>query len=742
MTITEAMVTRARTLPADSTLFEARSFYLYPIPNRDTDLEIHIADEMLRGRLARPGVDTGGFSLEFDSRDLVGVPPALRLWVASYAVPDFLLAAYVETDREEYFFAARDYVLGWEEYERRSWGPRGLLWNDHAIASRVRVLGEFWRLYRERPDYDPAVGVAVLRQAARYGKFLSDPAHFTFATNHGVMQNLGLLQLSLAFPTLPRSEEFRKLAVERLGAQMAFFMDEEGVIRENSAGYQAFGLEMLALTFRSLTRLETPVPPEWARRYARGLDFLARLRRPDGSLPVSGDTDGAPLQGRPRVLTVDEKGMSSALQPWSPPKPSVATSVFPAAGYWIDWDGLSTWPQVAALRQSVMTWSSPPPPGHKHADDLSVLIWSDGYAWLTGVGYWPYDLPGREVAESWASANGPHGSTEQRDSERTVALNASGSSEALSAVDVERRGPGDYVARRQLIHLRPDVWLIIDHVQTAGTEQNTSLWTIAPGIELHPGMSPHSFELSASGPAASMRVSFLGSPGTALAQFQGSNAPFAGWQVVDSRPVPTSAIAVTQPAGPSRLAVVYQRVGAPGGDGIAIGEPVFSQSDAGDTWELLVGGALELRRVGDQVISTRREGSAVRTDTLTLAPGTDVWGDVEKTRRAFEEMSAQFPRFQDQMSRRAKVTYLLLALLLAQEIGLAMIGKYRPGAERLLRVTGIVAWIGLAAWLHFSFVWSWATVPANVAALSPALWCLLRRPGASKRFTYNHWNEK
>src|SRR4029079_12864911 len=108
----------------------------------------------------------------------------------------------------------------------------------------------------------------------------------------------------------------------------------------------------------------------------------------------------------------------------------------------------------------------PPPPAHKHADDMSVLLWSDGISWLTAAGYWPYDIPGRDESESWPGANAPHVRDESRASIRKARILASGRTGLFSAVDLERRGPGDYLARRQLLHLKPDTWVIVDHVHS------------------------------------------------------------------------------------------------------------------------------------------------------------------------------------------------------------------------------------------------------------------------------------
>ena len=65
---------------------------------------------------------------------------------------------------------------------------------------------------------------------ARSEQLLAKPGHFTFATNHGVMQNLALWHASLAFPSLPRTQAYQRLARVRMDDQMQFYVTGEGMV--------------------------------------------------------------------------------------------------------------------------------------------------------------------------------------------------------------------------------------------------------------------------------------------------------------------------------------------------------------------------------------------------------------------------------------------------------------------------------------------------------------------------------
>lgn len=712
--ITVPMVETARRSPGDEVLRELREFHLLPIEGRSSELEISIAERMLQGRLELPESPAGAIGLTFSADDFDRLPAGLQLSYAGFVVPDFLLAAYVGSGREEFFAAAHEFIGSWNLFEARTWLPKGLLWNDHAIAARVRVLAEYWRIYRSRPDYQPEVGQAVLEQAARYGYFLSSPEHFTFATNHGLMQNLGLLHLSLAFPSLPESSGYHEVALDRLGQQLTFLVDEAGVVRENSAGYQAFNLRLLAMAFRSMALLGDPVPDEWARRYTSGIQFLMNLRRPDGTLPATGDTDGASIKDLPRVTDFDANGMSSELREMDIRTPDRADTLEAATGYWIHWDGLDGWPAGPGLSQTVVTWTSPPAPGHKHADEMSVLLWSDGIAWLTSVGYWPYSEQGRSQAESWDGSNAPHLAEEGISSERTTTLLWRGWDVGAAAVDLERTGPGDYRARRQIVRVSPDVWLVLDLIEGADTTTSRTVWTISPDVELRPLNAPGSYDLLSRAGQASARIDYTGSPGTTFEAYRGSLAPFAGWHVVDGTPQPAPAIVVEQPGPSAWLAVAVSRTDA-SASGRVIGPPRVSELNSAVEWALqlpTVDGQLEIRRSGGAIVVTLGGQADHPQATLPLMPAQQIDGR-GAVEAAFDAMAPQYPEYRSLSTRRTTVSLFIPLVTLGQEFFLLVVRRMRPRIYVPLRVVSLFCWVALAVWLNAVFLQSWVILTAT-----------------------------
>ena len=165
-------------------------------------------DAALRGTYVTANGKSVRFTWPFDPRELDRGPADWALDLAAFAIPDRLLKAFDATGKYEYLEKAVEFTLQWEQFEEAEWLPRGLSWNDHAIAERAYVLTDLWRAYRASPAYEPSRGERILRLAKRSAELLARPSHFTFATNHGVMQNLALMHIAIAMPSLPGAARY------------------------------------------------------------------------------------------------------------------------------------------------------------------------------------------------------------------------------------------------------------------------------------------------------------------------------------------------------------------------------------------------------------------------------------------------------------------------------------------------------------------------------------------------------
>jgi hypothetical protein len=464
------------------------------------------------------------------------------------------------------------------------------------------------------------------------------------------------------------------------------------------------------MIFRSMTLLGVPIPEEWSSKYERGLMFLAAIERPDGTLPSIGDTDGAARSRVLRVTTVDARGRSSSLVDAEPRRPPWSSAVFPAAGYAIQWDGLAQWPEPASLSQTVVTWTRPPAPSHKHADELSMHVWQNGVQWLTAVGYWPYLDEHWATAQSWAGANAPHLSDETADSDRRVSLVASGSGPGLSALSLERSGPGSYRARRDIVHSGPDLWVVVDNVSGDRAQTHETVWTIGFGVVSSQLEQASSFMLQTTDGLQAARIGMAGSQGTVVEAVRGSRSPLAGWQVVGFVPQPVDALRVEQPGGDAWAVFVLSTapIGAP--DSYAGGAPELSEGKRVDDWTVrlpIETGWLQLAKTGNQIDieMPRVNGSPIRTLQLQQPP--DVEPELRAIDDAFDRMAVAYPVFQQRQSARLRVSAALAAVLVVQELLLLVITRLSTALALALRLIAVVCWIVLGAALYVTVLPPW-----------------------------------
>lgn len=643
------------------------------------------ADKLLAGQLSLPGFDPLYINLAFDPADLDKGLPTTQLAYASLAAPDILLRAYEITGQPKYFQAAKKFMIGFCRYEQSRWLANGFLWNDHAIASRVSVLIRFWKNYLQFQTIDRQLEPLFFTALMRHAELLAKPDLFTVATNHGVMQNLALLQLTSAFPSLPEAAHFRSVAFTRLKLQVPFYVNPEGVVLEHSASYHAHGVALLATAIDLLQQNGLVPPEDWLIRAQKSRRFLANLNRPDGTLPVFGNTEWQPYSELKVTVPAD------------------ARSVYPAAGYAIWWDGLTAWPESSDLVQTVLAWSNYPGHGHKLADEMSLMIWAHGISWLGNTGYWPYGVTGKTEASGWAGSNAPHRPQEAEKSRRQVTLKAMTANSQLDWLDLERRNDDGFNVRRQLIKLKNNIWIVLDSDANQQKQVATRTWTFNPDLALQivsPGQQYRLMPLL--GKTTAMSVFLVGGSALDVSERQGSMAPFAGWAVYEHKPKPASALVVQQTGGGPQWAMSTFSLDA-------ISGPILTAAPAMVAWDgpehyrinlTIEHEPFQIERQGMK-LTLHANGSAQQLEALNPTRQDELRKSVDD---AFAQAIHQYPRYKDVFAYRLRYSEWLLGfLLLLEGVFLTMILRGNTLETKLRLVLG-VCWVIGAYWLSFAYL--------------------------------------
>ena len=667
------VIAELRTGPDDSMLSTLAAERPIGTPLPEDGVALTLADRWLAASRAPDAAGQHPVVTEVSASDLVqgagiGVLPFSSLYAA-----DVNLRAFRATGDVIYLATARDLILAYARYERSAWIDPGFLWNDHAIAARVGVVIRFWAIYRAHPMFAPTVAAEILQHLSRSVALLAAPSHFTAWSNHGVMQNIALLQAAAAFPGLIDSAAISRLAVDRLTMQLRYYISDEGVVLEHSAGYHREGTLLLAQAVKLAELNHLPVPAQWREKLSPAESFLAHLRRPDGTLPAHGDTH-----------------VQIPLATDTPPAPfrelaQGEPAIYPLSGYAI-WSGSNRTGDVTS--HSFVAWSNFPDHAHKHADESELVVWADGRSWITPSGYAPYYSDLRARVEGWLGSNAPHGVGEASDLPRHSELLGSASSAMAVLLDVRRVATDGSGFRRQVVSLAGGRWLAIDQpLANAPGSTSETLWTFYPDLVIEPQSEHHYVLRDAQGKAMAVTLASGGGAPARASAHVASRDPFAGWVATDRGMTPAPALRVlSAPTG--WTAAFFDLTSA--GDGLDL------RFTDGEHWSA-AGQGWQLRRDGERVESSIGE----RQETMRVV----VPPDTSKARSAIDASLAAavkaYPRYRDVDEYRLRVAKILGGLWLLQVVLYlgARPALTRRGCAAASQVAVVLPWAAVAAWL-------------------------------------------
>ncbi len=698
--LSDAALTQLQVSPSAATLTDLQQMD-YGVRRIDDQARIvEIADLLLDGVLALDGYESVAVGLLPESGSFTHGPAAMQLKLASMLIPDLLLQAYEASGDRHYFESARLVTLAWARMERDAWVPSGLLWNDHAIASRILYLARFWRQYRMDAAFDIREAGEILGFVSRSAEHLARETRYTYRTNHGIMQNLGLLHVAAAFPELPRREAYLSVALGRLARHLPYFVSPDGVILEHSASYQEFGVELLYYLDRYLQILQLDRPDAWRKRSANSYCFLRHIVRPDGSYPYYGDSFGqveiplirdALFSGRPLLNARCSDDFMFLDEDFGAASYRGSGAGLPAAE---GWDAIAS--------HTFAAWANFRGGAHKHADESSVFAWFAGQDWWVASGYWPFGDPVRESAVSWSGSNAPHLRGEEVQTQRVTSLLNHASSDALLFLDLERVST-QATFRRQVLHLSPDVWVVLDSnavERAAGTDSVETFWTVSPDVLASKRLQNGMFGLQSKQLPAGLDVAFLGGDGHSVALGTGRREPFMGMVSGGGKLAESQVFAIGTSQG-SWSGTVW--AGNPRGAGHVLQQLPVMNWGAPDDWQLM----LRLRTGDIEIV--RQQGRLKLSgdgtfETVSLSEGQSELHQLTESTNLFMLNANEFPLFSDYLSARVKVSYMLLALLLVHWLFLAAGLKYSQRLGMSLTLLALFGWTGLSGWLYLDFL--------------------------------------
>lgn len=396
-------------------------------------------------------------------------PSKDRTWAFNLHAMGFverLAEKYRRTHDEKWLSVAEGYVLDWisDNHDVWFWYPSEFSWHDHATALRLRAWVAFWQVWVGSPLATTDKSIRIVDAMLAHATRLADPHFYTESHNHGIYQDIALLEFSLQFPQFDSVPAWRELSMRRLRRQMSDTISKNGVHLEHSPGYH-LKVAKLLLEISELCRLNDPAIArqlEIDAAVERMADFLARVLMPNGYLPRLGDTDTESIQSDPTVwsMLADRSERLRGVLAGNLTAGSEVAS-YPTEGYVIDRTTLG--PSQSDAAYLIFTAASHEGRGHKHHDDLSFVWFAHGKELLTDAGKYSYNYT--DPIRKWAVSSAAH---------NTVLVDGLGFEGFRASIDEffydsqltfirasHRNFPGIEHVRR-LLYFRPTLLLVLD----------------------------------------------------------------------------------------------------------------------------------------------------------------------------------------------------------------------------------------------------------------------------------------
>ncbi len=392
----------------------------------------------------------------------------------------------------------------------------GIHWSS-SLEVALRLVSWCWILVllRLSPALSAELFAEMVSGVVAHAQHVERYLSFYFSPNtHLTGEALGLFYAGVLFPELPQAERWRELGADILVEQSARQVLEDGVYFERSTCYQRYTVEIYLHFLILAARNDIEVPRAVKERLQRMLDFLVAVRRPDGSDPSIGDSDGGsllpfvppPLGGLADVLGTSASLFVRSDYAWaasgpvpgalwllgprglrtltdltvSPPAAS-PSRVFPEGGYVTMSSGWRA--DAHQLVFDVGPLGCPVTSGHGHADLLSIQCSAFGEAFLVDPGTYAYtaasdwrDYFRSSFAHSTAIVDGrsqaePRGpfAWEARPRARLRRWLSTAEYDFADAdTDAYHRLTPPVTHRRRVVFVKPRFWVIADDAE--GTE--------------------------------------------------------------------------------------------------------------------------------------------------------------------------------------------------------------------------------------------------------------------------------
>ena len=416
-------------------------------------------------------------------------------------------AAYQRTNDEKYARAFVAQLLDWIDTnplpKHKSEDSSSWRLMEAGLRMRISWIPSFGCFYQSRAFADDAK-LKMLRALYDHGQFLNK---FYTNRNHLVRESNGLLALALSFSEFKDAAHWIDAASKRLELELRSQVNADGSHLEMSVGYQwltVVEFEVTRALLHEHQRISAITGLDESLR--KMVELLAAVIRPDGSFPqlndgfILWDADHLTEIGRQRgwsdIEFAASAGASGAL-------PAFCSRSFPNAGLHVMRSGWTS--DALYLVADTGPYGGP----HGHEDKLSFELSAYGAPFIVDPGSYTYSksdtlreyfvgsqghntvlVDGCSQVRRWnpqhitpAVEDTIHGawrSDDELDAASGSYDEGYGEFKIIrpSDVDITR----DVTHRRDFIFVKPEYWVVADHLATGSPHDYTFLFHLAPDV--------------------------------------------------------------------------------------------------------------------------------------------------------------------------------------------------------------------------------------------------------------------
>lgn len=318
-------------------------------------------------------------------------PGSFQLYLQALNPISYLTQAYYINGNEIYLQNAKQIVESWIEYKNTPASENNpYLWYDHGTAIRSNNLIYFLLAYTESENPDTNFCADILQLLEEHGTHLSNESEYYANHNHGIFQDQALIYLAY-FLKNEHTEEWIELAKNRLTSQKEYAFSSEMVHVENSPAYQIGVTELFYQIAEFLTLQNDDFGEQLYEDVTKSLEFMSWVIKPNGILAEIGDTSsvkGALTSSNYSLVKYGDEHLTYAATLGKEGEmPEALSAIYPKSGYYFgrsDWGGQYTQNTWTMFKAGYLSKT------HKHADDLSFMLYSKGYDILVDPGWYNY----------------------------------------------------------------------------------------------------------------------------------------------------------------------------------------------------------------------------------------------------------------------------------------------------------------------------------------------------------------